>query len=57
LQGLDGLAVVLSVTLSRVTPALRHNILHLCVRELGTRSETYRGSDLTGVSEAQTLVR
>ena len=33
-----------------------HNIQHFCVRELGTRSETYRGSALTGVCAAQTLV-
>jgi hypothetical protein len=27
--------------------ALRHNIQHYCVRELGTRSETYHGGALT----------
>jgi hypothetical protein len=38
-------------------PALRHNIQHFCVRELGTRSGAYLGSALLGGSEAQTLVR
>jgi len=37
--------------------ALRHNIQHFCVRELGTRSGTYRGGALTEGCEAQTLVR
>ena len=34
-------------------PAPSHNIQHFCVLELGTRSETYHGGALTGVSEAQ----
>jgi hypothetical protein len=45
------------VTARFVTPAPRHNIQHFCVRELGTRSETYRGGALTGGGKAQTLVR
>jgi hypothetical protein len=42
-------------TMLRAAP--RQNIQHFCVRELGTRSETCRDTPLTGVSEAQTLVR
>jgi hypothetical protein len=37
--------------------APHHHIQHFCARELGTRSETYRGSAFTGVSEALRLVR
>lgn len=49
--------VVFPLCLMLNHPALRHHIQDFCVRELGTRSETYRGSALTGGSGAQTLVR
>jgi hypothetical protein len=42
------------VAIEAIRPAPHHNIVHFCVRELGTRSETYHGGALTGVCAART---